>query len=225
MVVETGIQGLDQLLGGGIPQHASVLVEGPPGSGKTIMGMQYIWRGVARGEPGIYIVIQELPEQLHQQMQSFGWNSRSAEQQGKLQLLSIDPYALYHDMLATEGLLERIIGSMHCQRLVIDGIGLFSCFAPDKREQRAVLYTLRNLLRRKGVTALLINEGSMAQEGYNMEHYMMDGVLQLRNRKKGRQLERTVEVLKMRGVPAAEGEHPYRITGQGIVIEPLDSKE
>ncbi|MEM2732600.1 MAG: ATPase domain-containing protein, partial [Nitrososphaerota archaeon] len=80
--VVTGIPGLDEILGGGIPKRNVVLLSGGPGTGKSIFGQQYLYNGLMRGEPGLLVVLEEHPVQVRISMSQFGWDVRPYEEKG-----------------------------------------------------------------------------------------------------------------------------------------------
>lgn len=217
--VATGIKGLDLLLSGGIPQHSSVIVEGAPGTGKTILAMQYVLQGAQQGEPGLYFTFEELPEQLYRRMNSFGWSVKRWQEKGMLRVISMDFEVFCTDLLETEGILEQIILQTGCRRLVIDSISLLKYVSENEKERRLFLYTLRNVLRKYGITSLFINEETSQP---SVEHYVLDGVVRLMSHiKDDRSCDRTLRIEKMRGTNVREGEHLYKITENGIFLAPF----
>jgi len=80
--IKTGIPGMDELLYGGIPKRNVVLLSGGPGTGKTIFSQQYVYYGLTRGEPGVYVALEEHPVQIRKNMSVLGWDVREYEKQG-----------------------------------------------------------------------------------------------------------------------------------------------
>lgn len=219
----TGVSGLDDVLLGGIPPETTVILEGKPGSGKTTLAFQFLYYGATtHGEAGMYITFEELPSQLYTDMAQFGWDLRSLEKIGKLRVLCLTPETLMEQMLEPNGLFDRIVDEIHCKRIVIDSVSLFQFVIHGKDEHRKVIHKLRNILRKKGLTALLIREQSeMYSNEVPFENFVSDGVIRLSvkpYREKYR--ERVLEVVKMRGKDFLQGEHVYRITDEGIHVLP-----
>ncbi|WNQ12019.1 gas vesicle protein GvpD [Paenibacillus aurantius] len=216
---------MDTVLNGGVPAGASVVVEGAPGTGKTTLAMQFLHQGAAVGEAGLYITFEELPEQLYREMDAYGWDLKELEREGKLRVVSISPDLLMEQMLEPGGLFEQLVAETAAKRIVLDSISLYRYGNLSVREQRETFYRLRSVLKRHGLTALLIREESLSEEDKPaFENYVFDGVIRLRLKvymEKYRM--RTVEVTKMRGRPLLEGEHVYRITGEGIHVVPARS--
>jgi circadian clock protein KaiC len=224
--VSSGIEGLDLILNGGFTKGATVIVEGQPGTGKTTLGMQFLYDGAKyKDESGIYITFEELPEQIYADMLQFGWDIKQLEAEGKLRVLCISPDVLMEQMIEPNGLFEQIIRQMNCKRIVIDSISLFKYVLAFAQSIRPILYRLRNILRKYALTALLIREQTEEEGAFPpFENYVFDGVIRL-ELKPFMEIHRirTLEVLKMRGRKITEGEHAYRITKEGIYLIPARS--
>ncbi|MFD1707628.1 ATPase domain-containing protein [Siminovitchia sediminis] len=215
--IHSGVDGLDEILCGGIPKGTTVVVEGAPGTGKTTLGMQFLHYGAAQCEEGgLFITFEEFPEQIYKDMSAFGWDISLLEKENKLRVVCLSPEILLEQMQLPNGLFDQLVREIDCKSLVVDSISLLKLHGQEK--ERMVLYSLRNILRKFQLTSLLIQEQqATAGETIPFEHYIFDGVIQL---KLSRHMEmfrkRTLEVLKMRGSRLIEGEHVYRITEQGI---------
>ncbi len=220
---KTGVEGLDTVLTGGLPIGSTILLDGAPGTGKTILGMQFLYHGaVVENEAGIYITFEEFPEQIYKEMLAFGWDIKQLEKENKLRVICISPEVLIEQMKQPNGLFERIIKEIDCKRVVIDSLNLFHFGIEDQVEKRKTVYTLRNILRKYALTSLLIHEQTtLLRENIPFVSYVVDGVIKLSLQ--DQQViyrKRTLEVLKMRGCKIAEGEHIYRLTDKGIYLVP-----
>lgn len=221
-ITSTGIKGIDSVLYGGFPKGSSIIVEGSPGTGKTTLGVQFLYYGaVELNEPGIYITFEEFPQQIYQEMLSFGWDLRKLERQNLLRVISIKPDVLYKQMKTQDGLFEQIIKEINCRRIVVDSISLFQYLYTNPIEIRETLYNLRNIFRKHSLTALLLSEQSRFNGEQSFEHYIFDGVIHLALKEyMYNYRKRTLEITKMRGCKFIEGEHIYRITDRGIHLVP-----
>ncbi|AGK52404.1 ATPase domain-containing protein [Bacillus sp. 1NLA3E] len=220
---KSGIDGLDQLLNGGLPVGSTVLVEGLPGTGKTILGMQFIFHGaVEEDESGIFITFEELPDQLYNELQDFGWDLRELEKQNKLRVICLSPEVLIEQIEKPNGLIEQMINEINCKRIVIDSISLYQFGSDDLMKSRKTIYSLRNVLRKYKITSLLISELNSSDQGnVPFVNYLVDGVIRLSLKNHINDFrKRTLEVLKMRGCRIQEGEHIYRISENGIHLVP-----
>ncbi|MFC4768033.1 RAD55 family ATPase [Effusibacillus consociatus] len=222
-MVSSGISGLDHILSGGFPRGSSIIVEGAPGTGKTTLGLQFLYHGAVNcDQPGIYITFEELPEQLYKDMLSFGWDLRRLEKHNQLRVICTSPEVLLEQMMTPNGLFEQMVKQIQCRRVVIDSISLFQYGSDRKGVHRQAIYSLRNMLRKFSLTSLLIREQTHGDSGeMPFENYVADGLIRLslqQHLQKYR--KRTLEVLKMRGARISEGEHIYRITDEGIHLIP-----
>ncbi len=97
--VKTGIPGLDEMLHGGLLPQTATLVEGAPGTGKTTLGMQFIYYGIVEyNEPGIILTFEQFPSQFYRDAANFGWDFRRLEEEGKLRIIMSSPEVSLHDL-------------------------------------------------------------------------------------------------------------------------------
>ncbi|GAE27445.1 hypothetical protein JCM9140_3592 [Halalkalibacter wakoensis JCM 9140] len=219
----TGVEGLDVVLNGGFPVGSSILVDGAPGTGKTILGMQFLYDGAKnRNEAGVYITFEEFPEQIYQEMQAFGWDIKALEVENKLRVICLSPDVFISQMKQPNGLFEQILNEIDCKRIVIDSLNLFHSGMESQKEKRETVYTLRNILRKFSLTSLLIHEQlSLNETEIPFVSYVLDGVIKLSLKEhQAIYRKRTLEVLKMRGCRIQEGEHIYRLTNYGLYLVP-----
>src|SRR5450432_4831084 len=105
VVTKTGIKGLDSILWGGIPRTNVILVQGVTGSGKTLMGLEFIYRGITQfNEPGLIVVFETSPDKLVRDAAGFGWNLDEMQEQKKLQVIFTSPQVLEQEMRAPDSL-------------------------------------------------------------------------------------------------------------------------
>ena len=124
-IIQTGISGLDRILFGGIPEGNLILIEGGPGAGKTLMGIEFIYRGATVfGEPGIIVVFETSPEKLMRQASGFGWDLEELQQQNKLKIISTSPEIFDQELRSPDSLFLEAAGELGARRIFIDGIGL-----------------------------------------------------------------------------------------------------
>src|ERR1700677_4638189 len=124
-LVRTGIPGLDIILHGGIPSTNVILVEGSSGSGKTLLGTEFIYRGITEfNEPGIIVIFEVSPAKLVRDAATLGWNLTELQAQKKLRIVFTSPQVLNQELRSADSLLLEMAGEMGAQRIFIDGIGL-----------------------------------------------------------------------------------------------------
>ncbi len=124
--VRTGIEGLDQLLYGGFLRGDAILVAGAPGSGKTSLGMQFLYNGITQyQEPGLFITFEEFPQRIYRDARNFGWDFRELEEQGKLKVLFTSPEVLQQDIVRDHGLVNEMIAEIGAVRVGRVGGGAY----------------------------------------------------------------------------------------------------
>src|ERR1700694_5397142 len=226
-LTKTGIKGLDEILLGGIPRTNVVLLQGVTGSGKTVMGVELIYNGITQyDEPGIIVVFETSPNKLVRDAAGFGWSLDTLQDQKKLQIIFTTPQVFDQELRTADSLLLETANEMGAQRIFVDGIGLLSRGVggsnPERGGYRELLQQLIESLNRENLTAILSLElggapGSMAT--VEMTDFLADTVIQLGRERKGRRIQRSLEVLKSRGQDYDSGEHTMQIRGgKGLQI-------
>jgi KaiC/GvpD/RAD55 family RecA-like ATPase len=187
-------------------------------------------------EPGLYITLDEDPEDIKKNMLKFGWDLEKLEREKKLVFINVSPVRIG----ATEKggliqlgmkefklvkLLEAIrtgVEDIQAKRVVIDAVTIFMLQYPDEIER---IYAMRDLIadfRKTGCTNLLISElkGTGLEREHQFEEYLVQGVILLRTVMKGDKLSRMFQVEKMRGLAVDNQPRPYNITSNGIEVYP-----
>jgi len=219
-LVRTGIEGLDGILLGGIPRTNVILVQGPTGSGKTLMGLQFIYQGIVQfNEPGIIVVFEATPDKLIRDCVGFGWNLEELQTQKKLQIIFTSPEVLDQELRSPDSLLLETAAEIGAKRIFIDGIGLLRqspqmAVAGGSESYRQLLQQLIEGLNRENLTALLTHEiGKELESIRTLEaaSFLADTVIQVDRTRKDRRIVRSVEIIKSRGQDFETGEHTLRI--------------
>ncbi len=217
--VKTGIPGLDDLIEGGFPEGASVLVSGGPGTGKSIFCLEYLYAGAKQyNEPGMYATLEEGPHNLWWNMQRFKWDLIPLERANLLKILKFDPDPEAKNRLDLQ--IKRIVDKakeQQAKRLVIDSITAFSFWADDTAKIRSAMYYLIEELRKIDCTTLLTCEttgGKSTLSRFGVEEFLADGVIQMFFMPPNRGLF----VRKMRGTNHSPSVHPVTITDRGLEV-------
>ena len=218
MRVKTGIPGLDPLLQGGIPRGNVVLLSGGTGSGKTVICSQFIAEGVKRGEPGLFISLEEGTDQIISNMKLFGLDMADKG----IDLVNVS----LHNFDVVKDEVRALAEEFGAKRLVIDPITQLGLFFERSIEVRRGLVELIGRIKKLGITTLLtteIKEGSAGISSYGVEEFVVDGVIVLRKISRHGARLGALEILKMRGTDHERVLHPYEITKQGVVVYPDQS--
>ncbi len=225
-VLSTGVKELDALMGGGIPEGDSLLVAGPSGAGKTVLGMQFIAEGLRQGEPGIVAMFEERPNEYVERAAKFGLDFDAPQKDGSLKIIYLRPLDLSVDETVHE--VVAAVAEIGCKRLVIDSlVGFELALAPGFRTDfRESLYRMIGALTRMGVTIISTveieeNFTSMSLSNFTVS-FLADDILRLRYVSISGQLRKMLLVVKMRRSEHSIDMWEYSITTQGLVMgQPL----
>lgn len=219
--LKSGIPGLDEMMGGGIPRGYSVLVAGPSGSGKTVLTNQYILDGIARGEPGILAVFEKRPNDYLQTTPQADTFKRLVEEK-KLEVIYLRPLDLSIDETLTA--LRDAVLRIGAKRAVIDSLsGLELALAPTFREDfRESLYRMVGALTGMGVTVLstveLPDSYTELQFSPHGIAFLSDAIIMQRYVQVGGQLRRALAVIKVRGSQHSKDLREYEINEEATIV-------
>jgi circadian clock protein KaiC len=227
----SGIQGFDEVTGGGLPRGRPTLVCGSAGCGKTLFALEFLVRGATRyGEPGVFMAFEETAEELGQNVRSLGYDLDRLVRRKKLAIdfvrverSEIDETGEYD----LEGLFVRLghaIDSVGARRVVLDTIeSLFSGFR-NEAVLRAELRRLFRWLKDRGMTAVITaerGEGQLTRQG--LEEYVSDCVILLDHRVREQVSTRRLRIVKYRGTTHGTNEYPFLIDEDGVSVVPVTS--
>ncbi|HEX8207620.1 MAG TPA: circadian clock protein KaiC [Solirubrobacteraceae bacterium] len=233
--VASGVDGMDVVLGGGLPQRRLTLVTGTAGSGKTLAAVQFLASGIEqRGEPGVFVTFEERPGAIRRNFRSFGWDVAAWEEAGQWSFVDASPHveddtviAGDYDLASLVVRVKHAVAESGARRVALDSTGsLVDQFANAVAARRA-LFQVAAELQEMGVTALMTAErgedyGPITRHGF--EEFVADNVVVLRNTLEVEKRRRTVEVLKLRGGAHLKGEQLFTIrTGRGMVVIPQET--
>jgi circadian clock protein KaiC len=222
--VKTGIQGLDQMLGGGFFPQTANLVEGAPGTGKTTLGMQFIYSGIVQfNEPGLIVTFEEFPQQYYRDAASFGWDFRQLEREKKLRVIMSSPEITQLDLESVGGMIETAVREMGAQRVLIDSLSHFERLSRDPVELRSIQYGFLNALKREGLTSILTREtaaiiGETSADETDIA-FIVDSYTLLRYVEIESAVRKALLVLKLRGSDHAKDIRQFEVTPRGIEIQ------
>ncbi len=222
--IKSGIPGLDELLGGGFPKGSSILLGGGAGTGKTIMGMQYLYNGATEfDEPGLFVTLESNVKNITWNMESFNWDIRKLQNEQKLSIYRLN-LGYTADKKLIEGKINdelKVISSMvkeiKAKRLVIDSTTAFGMWLNNEM-LRSMLFKFADSLKELNCTTLLTSEtkgGKVDFSAYGVEEFVVDGVLALYFYPP----HRSIFVRKMRGTNHDKNVHPFEISAKGIDIK------
>jgi circadian clock protein KaiC len=217
--VNSGIDGLDEMIAGGLLRGSTTLIAGPVGSGKTIMGLQFICEGVKRGEPGVYVGFQENPVQLARTMKALGWEAAEMLASRDFELMYRSPVEMQLDGVASE--LFKRVREGKVKRIVIDAVDDLRRRSLDVDRFSDYMYALKQWFATRDITCLMMLELAHLFEFHSvsMENIsnLSDNVVLLRYTSDA-EMGRTIRIVKTRGSAHDQREHKLEITDKGVVV-------
>jgi circadian clock protein KaiC len=227
----SGIQGLDEITGGGLPRGRPTLVCGGAGCGKTLLAMEFLVRGATQyGEPGVFMAFEENAAELAQNVRSLGFDLDKlvAKKQLAIDHVHVERSEIEetgdYDLGGLFVRLEHAIDSIGAKRVVLDTIETLFSGLSNTSILRAELRRLFRWLKDKGVTAVVTGErgeGQLTRQG--LEEYVSDCVILLDNRMIDQVSTRRLRIVKYRGTTHGSNEYPFLIDEDGISILPITS--
>lgn len=226
----TGVEGLDDILDGGLPKGHLYLVEGDPGTGKTTLALQFLLEGVRNGEKGMYITLSESKRELEQVARSHGW--------------SVDPITIYEMIASDEDLgaeaqytvfhpseveladtitsILREVEKIDPQRVIFDSLSEFRMLARDPLKYRRQVLALKRYFAGRNCTVLLLDDRTAEGSSNDLQlQSIAHGVIKMQSLERDFGIKRRrLEVHKLRGSHFREGYHDYSIKTGGIAIYP-----
>jgi circadian clock protein KaiC len=221
----TGISGLDEVTGGGLPKGRSTLVCGPAGCGKTLLAMEFLVRGITEfDEPGVFLAFEEHADDLIANVASLGFDLARFEAEGQLVIEHVDVNVgerqLVPRLAAT---IAAAIDAVGAKRIVIDTIDILFEAATDG-VLRTELRRLFGWLKVRGVTAIITGErGEGTLTRHSIEEYVSDCVIVLDHRVTEQTSTRRLRILKYRGSLHGTNEYPFLISESGVSVLPITS--
>ena len=223
--IKTGIQGLDQVLKGGLRRNSSILVTGAPGTGKTILALQFIYYGAKdHNENGIFISTEESLDVLDQSARNMGMDLASMVKKGKIFFIQKPIATLKGGISSIRGLTDAIKKN-NVKRVALDSLIFFEYLYPrfdgNKMEFRRQVLIFIQEMKKAGVTFLVVSERSVTDFDrltYDMMDFVFEGIILLSRIRKGSYFERVLTVAKIRGQDHSLDVYPIAIGNDGLKI-------
>jgi circadian clock protein KaiC len=232
--VPTQIAGLDEILEGGLPRGRTTLVCGGPGSGKTVLGLEFLCRGAMAGEPGVFVTFEERAEAIRMNARSMGWDLAGLEKAGKIAIIEarLPGEEVLSGEFDIQGMLAIVAGHVKrigARRIVMDALDVLLRIYDDLKRERNELFRLHDWLTDRGLTSVLSvkshRDDADHVSQYEFLDFMADCVIRLDHRVVGQVATRRLRVIKYRGSGFGTNEYPYVFGERGIVLFPLTTAE
>lgn len=229
--VPTGIAGFDEITRGGLPRARTTLLVGGPGSGKTIMALQFLTYGARDfNEPGIFVAFEETSQRIEANAESFGWGLAELLSKKKLYFLDAQPKSDLiqsgdFDLGGMLAALEAQVEAMQARRIVFDALDVVLALLPDPAAKRREIYRLHEWLLVNELTGIITakTDGDVAsvavQQPFGFMQFMVDCAVILDHRVVMGISHRNLRVQKYRGSGFDENESPFLIGYNGLVVD------
>jgi circadian clock protein KaiC len=224
----TGVQGLDDILGGGFPINRMYLLEGDPGAGKTTLALQFLLAGAAAGEPGVYATLSETEEELRDVAASHGWSLDGVTicelQTAEESLKADSQYTLFHpsevELSETTRAVLDTVERVRPLRVVFDSLSEMRLLARDSLRYRRQILALKHYFTGQSCTVLLLDYTGATTGDFQLQS-LTHGVLAFEQLAPGYGSQRRrLRVQKVRGIPFRDGYHDYVIRTGGLQVFP-----
>ncbi len=228
--VSTGIKGLDEITGGGLPAGRATLICGGPGCGKTLLSTSFIVQGARHGEPAVFVSFDEAASDLDINSRSLGFDLAGLQEKNLLSIdyIHIDRQEIHETgEYNLEGLFIRLgyaIDQIKARRVVLDGIDTLFAGLPNQALLRSELRRLFTWLKERNLSSIVTAErGDRNLTRHGIEEYVSDCVIVLEQRVQEELTTRRLRVVKYRGSMHGTNEYPYLIEDGGLKLLPVTS--
>lgn len=209
--VKTGIKNMDRLLGGGVPEKETLLVDGEPGAGKTNLGLEFLYKGAQKGQNGLYVSFQDSKDEVLRAT-TFDWNFKKHVENGNINIRKMDPYR-YEQV---PDMLRGMIKENNAERVVVDPITDLDLYIDSRKDIRKNLLAIKKEISNLDSTALLLAEN---EESTEIEEEIVDGIIKMEVARNGGQVEREIYIKKLRGSDFNHSVHNYVFTSDGLMVQ------
>lgn len=219
--VPSGIPGLDELIGGGFVKNSTVLIQGGTGSGKTLLCLQYLYKGATvYNEPGVYLSFAESEPLIQQHGTLFGWDFKELAKEDKFKVIRYQPHEIVKIIDEGGGVIRDTVEAMGAKRLVIDSLSAYEMLFDNKYRANESILTLLEILRKWNTTSLVTSEKAISPiiAGKSRLGFLTDGILNLYYLRHGMHRDRAVEVLKMRDTQHSDEVRIFNLDSSGLSV-------
>lgn len=221
--VNIGIDGLDEMIHGGIPDRSLMVTLGSAGTGKTTFGLQFLHHGLKNDESVVFIALEESQERIVKTADERGWDFSEYVEQDQLAVLDLDPIEMANSLTSIRSELPGLIRDFGASRLVLDSVSLLELMYEDQPTRRTQIYNFTSSLKRAGVTTMVTSEASENDpytSRFGIIEYLTDAVFVLRYIRPDdfRETRLAIEIQKIRDANHSREMKPYEITDEGINV-------
>ena len=220
--IDLGIEGLDNMIQGGVPQRHLMTTIGSAGTGKTTFGLQFLYHGLQHGDNAVFITLEQSHESIIDTANEWGWGFDEYEAEDSLAVVDLDPVEMANSLDNIRGELPELIKDFNADRLVLDSVSLLEMMYDNPAKRRTEVFDFTRSLKEAGVTTFLTSEASESNP-YASRHgiieYLTDAVFILQYvRGETRETRLAVEIQKIRNANHSREMKPYEITSDGLSV-------
>ena len=230
--IRTGIPGFDLIVDGGLKEGKTIVLSGESGSGKSTFGMQFLYNGASDfEEPGLFVTLTQSPQELISDFRGYGWHIEKLIEKEKIMIIDARPFKMNDDVSDSGGLLYnsepfpfthltqlilRGIKKIHAKRLVVDSLSVLSMQYANQFNTRQGIQKMIHALDEKKCTSIFISETLDSRTP--PEWYAASGIVILNHVQRTNTMERSIQVIKMRGTKHSEQTYPIRFNENGYQV-------
>ncbi len=221
--VKVGIEGLDEMILGGVPERSLMAAVGSAGTGKTTFGLQFVTHGLERGERCVYITLEETRRRILDTADEKGWELSAYADDGDLAVVDIDPVEMANSLSSISSDLPTLVEEFGASRLVLDSVSLLEMMYDEPSRRRSEVFEFSRALKSAGVTTMVTSEAS-AESAYTSRYgiieYLADAVFVLQYVRPSdfQETRLALEIQKIRDANHSRETKPYEITDDGISV-------
>lgn len=221
--IDIGIEGLDDMILGGVPDRSLMVTIGSAGTGKTTFGLQFLRKALEDGDSGVYITLEESRERILDTADEKGWDFSKHEAEGRLSVVDLDPVEMANSLSSIRNDLPRLVEEFGADRLVLDSVSLLEMMYDHPSKRRSEVFNFTRALKDAGVTTMLTSEADQSNpyvSRHGIVEYLSDAVfvLQYVRNDDFRETRLAIEIQKIRDANHSRETKPYELTNEGISV-------
>ena len=221
--LDIGIDGLDQMILGGVPRRSLMVAIGSAGTGKTTFGLQFLNHGLEQGENAVYITLEESFDRIVSTADEKGWGFGEYVDEGRLSIVDIDPIEMANSLDSIQNDLPNLIEDFGADRLVLDSVSLLEMMYESAPRRRSQVFGFARALKQAGITTLLTSEADRNHayaSRFGIVEYLADAVFVLQYVRPSdfRETRLAIEIQKIRDANHSRETKPYDLTDEGISV-------
>ncbi|MEA1931264.1 MAG: KaiC domain-containing protein [Euryarchaeota archaeon] len=221
--IDLGIDGLDEMILGGVPERSLIGIIGGAGTGKTTFALQFLNEALENGERAVFITLEQTEEAVLSTAEEKGWPFREYADNDQLAVVVLDPVEMANSLASIRGDISRLIREFGASRLVLDSVSLLEMMYDHPAKRRSEVFDFTRSLKEAGVTTLLTSEASEDSSHasrYGAVEYLTDAVFVLRYVRTSNfeETRLAIEIQKIRDANHSRATKPYDLTDEGMSV-------